>query len=183
VLINTVSYGPLSLSIFCPPLQHGKWDRAFEIEGNPNIGFDFKNSPFGEDPFDAYFGVCPAGLKYRDVLQVLFFISRWRNILRLLDSLYVTEFWRFINTPNPNVLMKHVKRWNSKSGIITAFKIVEDFPYALIYNLIMNIGFSCLVFFAFVICLIIFLTKMKEVGWLNFSTIRYTHELQVIQGL
>ncbi|MGD1889077.1 MAG: hypothetical protein ACFB15_00470 [Cyclobacteriaceae bacterium] len=36
------------------PLQNGKWDAAFDIAGNPNIGFNFENSPFGKDSFDFY---------------------------------------------------------------------------------------------------------------------------------
>lgn len=36
------------------PFQDGKWDAAFLVNGNPSIGFDFKNSPFGKDSFDFY---------------------------------------------------------------------------------------------------------------------------------
>lgn len=32
--------------------QQGKWDAAFAVLGNPNVGFDFKGSPLGEDAFD-----------------------------------------------------------------------------------------------------------------------------------
>ncbi|PTB97216.1 hypothetical protein C9994_03975 [Marivirga lumbricoides] len=36
------------------PFQNGKWDAAFLVNGNPSVGFDFKNSPFGKDSFDFY---------------------------------------------------------------------------------------------------------------------------------
>ncbi len=36
------------------PFQDGKWDAAFLVNGNPSIGFDFKDSPFGRDTFDFY---------------------------------------------------------------------------------------------------------------------------------
>ncbi|MEM8846803.1 MAG: hypothetical protein AAGD17_06845, partial [Bacteroidota bacterium] len=36
------------------PFQSGKWDAAFLVNGNPSIGFDFEDSPFGKDSFDFY---------------------------------------------------------------------------------------------------------------------------------
>jgi hypothetical protein len=36
------------------PQVGGVWDAAFEETGNRPAGFDFKGSPFGEDPFDLY---------------------------------------------------------------------------------------------------------------------------------
>jgi hypothetical protein len=33
-------------------IQDGKWDAAFAVLGNPSLGFDFKESPFGQDHFD-----------------------------------------------------------------------------------------------------------------------------------
>ncbi|MGD0582971.1 MAG: hypothetical protein ABR974_08520 [Bacteroidales bacterium] len=75
VLINTVN---LSLGLSNPghlqlepaqksPIKIGMWDNAFKAIGNRSLGFDFKESPFGEDEFDLYFS--PAGklLKYKDV--------------------------------------------------------------------------------------------------------------------
>jgi hypothetical protein len=35
-------------------VQDGKWDAAFARAGNPDIGFDFKGSPFGDDAFDYF---------------------------------------------------------------------------------------------------------------------------------
>lgn len=35
-------------------MQDGKWDAAFEVAKKDNLGFDFKNSPFGEDHFDMW---------------------------------------------------------------------------------------------------------------------------------
>jgi uncharacterized RDD family membrane protein YckC len=36
------------------PVAGGVWDAAFEETGNRPAGFDFKGSPFGEDPFDLF---------------------------------------------------------------------------------------------------------------------------------
>ena len=51
------------------PIAGGVWDSAFEETGNRLAGFDFKNSPFGENPFDLFpFRPKVKGrLKYRDV--------------------------------------------------------------------------------------------------------------------
>jgi len=35
-------------------IQDGKWDASFEIINKENIGFDFENSPFGNDNFDLW---------------------------------------------------------------------------------------------------------------------------------
>jgi hypothetical protein len=35
-------------------IQDGKWDASFEIANKENIGFDFENSPFGNDNFDLW---------------------------------------------------------------------------------------------------------------------------------
>jgi hypothetical protein len=34
------------------PIQGGKWDAAFKNVGNPDLGFDFDGSPFGNDDLD-----------------------------------------------------------------------------------------------------------------------------------
>jgi hypothetical protein len=36
------------------PVNNGKWDAAFEVVGNPSIGFNFKGNPFGADYFDLF---------------------------------------------------------------------------------------------------------------------------------
>jgi hypothetical protein len=35
-------------------IQDGKWDAAFEVAKQENVGFDFKISPFGKDHFDMW---------------------------------------------------------------------------------------------------------------------------------
>lgn len=48
VLINTYNYTKKEL------VAGGKWDAAFKMTENKNVGFDFKNSPFGKTIFDLY---------------------------------------------------------------------------------------------------------------------------------
>ena len=52
-----VKYIPLR-ALFFPsyqPIHFGKWDKSFELNGNIPLGFDLKDSPFGNDYFDARF--------------------------------------------------------------------------------------------------------------------------------
>ena len=56
VLINT--FTPVTArsdrDISFDVIQDGKWDAAFESIGNPALGFDFQDSPFGNDSFDLF---------------------------------------------------------------------------------------------------------------------------------
>lgn len=52
VLINCYAFGNTGLSMINEPIRRGEWDKAFELCGNKNVGFDFKDSPFGEDDFE-----------------------------------------------------------------------------------------------------------------------------------
>jgi len=49
ILINGYSFSNISKFV-----AGGKWDAAFKITGNKNIGFDLKNTPFGTTTFDMY---------------------------------------------------------------------------------------------------------------------------------
>jgi hypothetical protein len=48
------------------PIQNGKWDASFEIAKKENLGFDFKNNPFGYDYFDI-FPYAKHNYNYKDV--------------------------------------------------------------------------------------------------------------------
>jgi len=48
ILLNGYGFSPVKL------VADGKWDAAFKINGNKNLGFDFKNTPFGTTKFDMY---------------------------------------------------------------------------------------------------------------------------------
>lgn len=47
-------------------IQNGKWDASFEIVNKENLGFDFKNNPFGNDYFDIY-PYTKQNYKYKDM--------------------------------------------------------------------------------------------------------------------
>jgi hypothetical protein len=54
--------------------QKGKWDAAFVVLGNPDLGFDFKGSPLGEDAFDNW-SFFPTDLRYQDVFTGFVFFK------------------------------------------------------------------------------------------------------------
>jgi len=67
VMVNSIKplLGSTDNKLVMTAMQDGKWDAAFSVVGNPDRGFDFVDSPFGDDNFD-YFPV-PNQYKYRDV--------------------------------------------------------------------------------------------------------------------
>jgi hypothetical protein len=66
-----------SRSLFMPiirPVNKGIWDRAFALNGNRPVGFDLKDTPFGNDLFNSH---VPQGanskLKYSDIFTGVIF--------------------------------------------------------------------------------------------------------------
>jgi hypothetical protein len=62
--------------LFCP-VAGGLWDAAFEKAGIRPAGFDFKGSPFGEEPFDLFpfWPILKGELRYRDVFTGFVFVN------------------------------------------------------------------------------------------------------------
>ena len=55
-------------------IQNGKWDAAFKSLGNPNLGFDFNNTVFGNDTFDLFHEVeGNKKYKYQDIYNGFIF--------------------------------------------------------------------------------------------------------------
>jgi len=56
VMLNSVVniYNSTDKKTILAPTANGKWDAAFEVIGNPSMGFDFKDNPFGADYFDLF---------------------------------------------------------------------------------------------------------------------------------
>lgn len=69
ILLNTLTSLPADNSDMGDPyipIQNGKWDAAFKFSNIKNSGFDFYNSPFGEDSFDLW-PYSKIENKYKDV--------------------------------------------------------------------------------------------------------------------
>jgi len=54
---------------FSRPIHHGIWDKAFEINRKRPVGFDLKDTPFGEDSFNSHMTLrgINSKLKYSDI--------------------------------------------------------------------------------------------------------------------
>lgn len=72
VMLNTVI---ITSEILVAPVCKGKWDKAFSILNYPNVGFDFADSPFGEDKFDLRFTPIKKNIKYKDVFTGYIFYT------------------------------------------------------------------------------------------------------------
>ena len=84
VMINSVALlpGTTDREAIYAPIHNGKWDAAFEAVGNPNVGFNFENSPFGEDYFD-YFIFRKHDLKYKDVFTGFIFYEPLKSHIQI----------------------------------------------------------------------------------------------------
>lgn len=49
---------------------NGKWDAAYEISGKPTIGFNIKDTPFGQETFDYLYD---EKIKYQDIIDGFIF--------------------------------------------------------------------------------------------------------------
>jgi hypothetical protein len=78
-------------------INDGKWDAAFRILGNPSLGFDFLDSPFGNDLFDNVTNESCIALKYQDIFTGFIFfqpIEKWVatiGIPALVDDEFAKE--------------------------------------------------------------------------------------------
>ena len=162
VLINTVRYGPAGFEIIFFPIQHGKWDKAFNLAGNPDAGFDFKNSPFGDDEFDAFLGVPPEGLTYKDLFTGFIFYKPLEKHIKKHGFPYM--LYNFEDSlirregcigSDPEATKNWMKQYRNDQ-IFTM-----RFPYALFYNFIFNIGSSIIILFTLIIGLIFYTTPVK----------------------
>lgn len=63
------------------PIQGGKWDASFKAANKENVGFDFKNSPFGKDHFDIWTAT-QTNYNYEDIFTgFVFYLPLEKHIL------------------------------------------------------------------------------------------------------
>ena len=119
VLLNTVV------------IQDGKWDAALEVAEKDNIGFDFKNSPFGKDKFDIW-SFTKHNYKYQDIFTGFAYYKSPKDykIIVGVDGLIDSTFIKFYK--------QKVKLWNqvTDSGYPLEDSIIyNDFGKKNIYQL------------------------------------------------
>ena len=159
VLINTVPFG---LGIIWGQIQNGKWDKAFSLAGNPNVGFNFENSPFGSDNFDGAIGFPSGELKYKDVFTgFVFYKPLEQHINKTGFPFMVYNFNDSLIRRAKCVSESLAGTWKNTIKYYENDKIyTNEMSYALFYNLIVNIGFSVIIIFAMIICGIFYKTKI-----------------------
>jgi hypothetical protein len=145
-------------------MQNGKWDRAFEISGNPDVGFDFANSPFGQDQFEGNFGISKE-LDFKDVFTgYIFYKPLEQHIKKNNFPFMLHNFEDSIIQRAKCVSLAHAEHW--KKNIETIYKndkiYTEAYPYAIVYNLIVNVGFSIIIGLTLVMCLIFYSRKSEQ---------------------
>ena len=98
VLINSVYpsvYGEHEVLI-----QRGRWDAAFRMTGNKPVGFNFHNTPFGLDEFDA--GDELTNLTYQDVFTgMIWYMPIEQHVLQYNNPKFVT----------PDFMPEMIRRW------------------------------------------------------------------------
>jgi hypothetical protein len=81
----------------------GKWDAAFKVTGNKDVGFDLQDTPFGETTFDMYNfgGKAYQSVNFEDLFDGFIFYKPIESFELAVgipkifnDSLFVEEFYR-----------------------------------------------------------------------------------------
>lgn len=126
VMINWTKYAVHS--VVNEPVVEGKWDAAFRVIGNPNVGFDFANSLFGNDLFDHYYktDIPCSYAKYKDVYTGFIFylpIEKWvcaTGTPDIVDDTFAEELVRRHEViGKKNLLAEALKQY---------YNMIESFP-------------------------------------------------------
>jgi len=119
VLINQFEFtdSDTDKEIIYKSAQDGKWDASFEILHADNAGFDFKNTPFGEDPF-LLWPFHKHQYKYKDMFTGFIYYKKpkdfklMKGIDRLIDSTFIKTYkkrvllWKEITNNRINYPLK-----------------------------------------------------------------------------
>jgi len=165
VMINTISMKYLWAFV---PIQNGKWDAAFELAGEPYVGFTFTGSPFGDDHFDARY-LQVRGLTYKDVFTGFIFYSP------ISEQFSKNGFpFEFENSEDKLIKRGAVVDQQYVEMINRVIKYQKSHPanpydtgptkIPFIYNLIFGVGVPFLLFLYLLFILIFYLAKRKQIN-------------------
>ena len=159
VMLNTVSY-------MGTPIQYGKWETAFKIAGNPDAGFDFKGSPFGDDKWDGFF-LYPKSLVYKDIFTGFIFYKPLNQQIKKvgypyeMDNFEDTLLRRAACVSKSQVQIAKTIIANYRRDPKTLFETVPA-PYAIFLNGLNIILFPLLIILCYLLSLIFFFKKSGE---------------------
>lgn len=124
VMLNSIAafYGSSDRKRNNSPISDGKWDAAFEVMGNPSVGFDFEESPFGADYFD-YFTYQKHNMTYQQVFTGFVFYKplREHQFLWGVPNLFadgydkiIIERRKIVDSPiDPAEADEYLKEWGT----------------------------------------------------------------------
>jgi uncharacterized RDD family membrane protein YckC len=159
VMLNTVS-------ILWTPIQYGKWETAFKIAGNPNIGFDFKGSPFANDNWDGFF-LNSSSLLYKDIFIGFIFYTPLNQQFKKTG--YPNEMDHFADTLLRRASCVSNDQLQIAKTLIANYKRdpnylieTEPAPYAVFLNGLNIILFPLFITLSYLISLIFLLKKVRN---------------------
>jgi hypothetical protein len=140
VMLNTVS---IRYGYVFTPIQQGKWDAAFSLAGNPDAGFDFSGSPFGDDVFDAGVRYYPS-VTYKDVFTGFIFYQPLEvhfdevGFAHEFDGFEDTLLRRssYIGQSEEEQIRNRIDRYEHDRSTLVS---TEPMRYALIVNLLQSV--------------------------------------------
>jgi hypothetical protein len=112
-------------------LQGGYWDAAFSITNKYDLGFDFKNSPFGSDTFDYTSGKNNDQFRYEDIFTgIVFYLPITKHQLSLgvpglISPSFRDEFLRRCKICYGDEYFEELKR----DTVLSGWNKEEDFYY------------------------------------------------------
>lgn len=164
VLINTIPFGVYG-TIF-GPVRHSKWDKAFEMAGNPEAGFNFENSPFGADNFDEFLWNSSSELQYQDVFTGFIFYKPLEQHKSKVGFPHMLYNFKDTLLRRSACLGEKYEETVANEIIRNAHElnktIVQSLPYAMYYNVVENIGYSLIIALALLIYLIFYFKSWKR---------------------
>lgn len=159
VMLNTVS-------IMWTPIQYGKWETAFEIAGNPDAGFDFKESPFANDKWDGFF-LNSTSLSYKDIFTGFIFYKPLNQQIKKtgypyeMDNFEDTLLRRAACVSNNQVQIAKTLIANYRRDPNYLFE-TEPAPYAVFFNGLNIILLPLLIIMSYLLSLIFVLKKVTK---------------------
>lgn len=159
IMLNSVSY-------MFTPIQHGKWDAAFKTAGNPDAGFDFKDSPFGDDKWDAFF-LHPASFTYKDIFTGFIFYKPITQHIKKTGFPYELENFQdtllrrasCIDSKEAGAIKLLINLYNKNPDLI--FETTAA-PYAVFLNILNILLLPFCVLISYMISLIFLLKKKNK---------------------
>jgi hypothetical protein len=158
ILINTVPFG--AYGTIYGPVRYGKWEKAFEMAGNPETGFDFANSPFGSDNFDEYLWNSSSELQYQNVFTGFIFYKPLEKHISKIGFPYM--LYKFKDTLLRRAACvgegykENVANDISRNGPEMNKPVAQTIAYASYYNVIDHIAYSLIIAITTLICSIFY---------------------------